>query len=60
MWAVYKGAGSFTSAYKVFMLSVIFNPAAGKQNNKFYLILLLNYQERRKLRNSALCAILTA
>ncbi len=36
-----------------------FNPAAGKQDN-FYLILLLNYQERRKLRNSALCAILTA
>ena len=59
MWAVYKGAGSFTSAYKVFMLSVIFNPAAGKQDN-FYLILLLNYQERRKLRNNALCAILTA
>lgn len=49
MWAVYKGAGSFTSAYKVFMLSVIFNPAAGKQNNKFYLILLLNYQDRKSV-----------
>lgn len=59
MWAVYKEAGSFTSAYKVFMSLIIFNTAAGKQNN-LYLILLLNYQERRKLRNSALCAILTA
>ncbi len=36
-----------------------FNPEVGKRNT-FYLILLLNYQERRKLRNNALCTILTA